>query len=99
MDKLKLPRPSGVEWTLKQSQATKSGDDMGPLIQVLSGKEWFKENSRPFVKSLRILRRICVSRAMLLCRYKRLPKLMGLSEDTNLCASHAKRVTVMPKDI
>ncbi|VEN38948.1 unnamed protein product, partial [Callosobruchus maculatus] len=25
--------------------------------------------------------------------------LVGLSEDTNLCAIHAKRVTIMPKDI
>ncbi|WP_369010656.1 hypothetical protein [Salmonella enterica] len=24
---------------------------------------------------------------------------MGLFEDTNLCAIHAKRVTIMPKDI
>jgi histone H3 len=25
--------------------------------------------------------------------------LVGLFEDTNLCAVHAKRVTIMPKDI
>ncbi|KAK1370892.1 Histone domain-containing protein [Heracleum sosnowskyi] len=25
--------------------------------------------------------------------------LVGLFQDTNLCASHAKRVTIMPKDI
>ena len=25
--------------------------------------------------------------------------LVGLMEDTNLCAIHAKRVTIMPKDI
>jgi histone H3 len=25
--------------------------------------------------------------------------LLGLFEDTNLCAIHAKRVTIMPKDI
>jgi histone H3 len=25
--------------------------------------------------------------------------LVGLFEDTNLCASHAKRVTIMPKDM
>ena len=25
--------------------------------------------------------------------------LIGLMEDTNLCAIHAKRVTIMPKDI
>uniref|UniRef100_A0A8C1VHB0 Core Histone H2A/H2B/H3 domain-containing protein n=1 Tax=Cyprinus carpio TaxID=7962 RepID=A0A8C1VHB0_CYPCA len=25
--------------------------------------------------------------------------LVALSEDTNLCANHAKRVTIMPKDI
>ena len=27
------------------------------------------------------------------------PQLVGLFEDTNLCAIHAKRVTIMPKDI
>nr|XP_001096527.2 histone H3.3-like [Macaca mulatta] len=27
------------------------------------------------------------------------PYLVGLFEDTNLCAIHAKRVTIMPKDI
>jgi histone H3 len=26
-------------------------------------------------------------------------QLVGLFEDTNLCAIHAKRVTIMPKDI
>jgi len=26
-------------------------------------------------------------------------KQLGLFEDTNLCAIHAKRVTIMPKDI
>ena len=25
--------------------------------------------------------------------------LVGLFEDTNLCATHAKRVTILPKDI
>jgi histone H3 len=27
------------------------------------------------------------------------PYLVGLYEDTNLCAIHAKRVTIMPKDM
>jgi hypothetical protein len=33
-----------------------------------------------------------------LCRYAE-AYLVGLFEDTNLCAIHAKRVTIMPKDI
>ena len=41
------------------------------------------------------------------CRQRRSPThppplpsyLVGLFEDTNLCAIHAKRVTIMPKDI
>ncbi|KAJ8776045.1 hypothetical protein J1605_015889 [Eschrichtius robustus] len=36
------------------------------------------------------------------CRFRRLVKrtyLVGLFEDTDLCAIHAKRVTIVPKDI
>ncbi|NWY19963.1 H3 protein, partial [Aphelocoma coerulescens] len=32
-------------------------------------------------------------------RYQNEAYLVGLFEDTNLCAIHAKRVTIMPKDI
>ena len=32
-------------------------------------------------------------------RYASEAYLVGLFEDTNLCAIHAKRVTIMPKDI
>ncbi|KAG4938910.1 hypothetical protein JHK82_044652 [Glycine max] len=32
-------------------------------------------------------------------RRRRKAYLVGLFEDTNLCAIHAKRVTIMPKDI
>ncbi|CAG04369.1 unnamed protein product [Tetraodon nigroviridis] len=61
-------------------------------------------------KLLRISRQICVSRAPLSEPCRALTELfppteaseaylVGLFEDTNLCAIHAKRVTIMPKDI
>lgn len=45
--------------------------------------------------------------SLLICLYNRFlflqeaseAYLVGLFEDTNLCAIHAKRVTIMPKDI
>ena len=44
---------------------------------------------------------ICASRGMLLYACRKLQRhiWVGLMEDANLCAIHAKRVTVMPKDI
>ncbi|KAF6159229.1 hypothetical protein GIB67_032000, partial [Kingdonia uniflora] len=60
----------------------------------------FNDLSERLPKTLRL---IFVSRAVLLLRYNLHEAaeayLVGLFEDTNLCAIHAKRVTIMPKDI
>ncbi|KAJ9591003.1 hypothetical protein L9F63_027789, partial [Diploptera punctata] len=40
-----------------------------------------------------------ISRPSWPCRKASEAYLVGLFEDTNLCAIHAKRVTIMPKDI
>ncbi|PRQ26720.1 putative transcription factor Hap3/NF-YB family [Rosa chinensis] len=60
----------------------------------------FQRLVRLFVKSLRTSRRTCVSRATPCWRYRRRrrPILLGCFEETNLCAIHAKSVTIMPKD-
>ena len=39
------------------------------------------------------------SHAMLALQEAEEAYLVGLFEDTNLCATHAKRVTIMPKDV
>ncbi|KAJ1381975.1 Histone-fold [Sesbania bispinosa] len=54
-----------------------------------------------FVKLLRTSRLISVSRVMLCLHCKKLLKhtLLDSLRTTNLCAIHAKRVTIMPKDI
>merc|ERR1712008_586551 len=51
-------------------------------------------------RSLKISRPICVSSLPPLALSRKHPRhTVGLFEDTNLCAIHAKRVTIMPKDI
>ncbi|KOB67142.1 histone H3, partial [Operophtera brumata] len=41
----------------------------------------------------------CPSSAVMALQEASVAYLVGLFEDTNLCAIHAKRVTIMPKDI
>ncbi|CAL8287496.1 hypothetical protein WMY93_007340 [Mugilogobius chulae] len=60
---------------------------------------------RPGTVALREIRRYQKSTELLIRKlpFQRLEAseayLVGLFEDTNLCAIHAKRVTIMPKDI
>uniref|UniRef100_A0A803YS60 H3.3 histone A n=1 Tax=Meleagris gallopavo TaxID=9103 RepID=A0A803YS60_MELGA len=59
---------------------------------------------RPGTVALREIRRYQKSTELLIRKlpFQRLASeayLVGLFEDTNLCAIHAKRVTIMPKDI
>ncbi|GLV46552.1 histone H3 [Carabus blaptoides fortunei] len=61
---------------------------------------------RPGTVALREIRRYQKSTELLIRKlpFQRLVQaseayLVGLFEDTNLCAIHAKRVTIMPKDI
>ena len=41
----------------------------------------------------------CQARAITVLQEAAEAYLVGLFEDTNLCAIHARRVTIMPKDI
>ncbi|GMH99232.1 hypothetical protein TrLO_g16027 [Triparma laevis f. longispina] len=60
---------------------------------------------RPGTVALREIRRYQKSTELLIRKlpFQRLEAaeayLVGLFEDTNLCAIHAKRITIMPKDI
>lgn len=56
---------------------------------------------RLFINNLNIYVYIsdCVFQEKLILQEASEAYLVGLFEDTNLCAIHAKRVTIMPKDI
>ena len=62
---------------------------LNPLVQRL-----VRELSQEFKTDLRFQ-----STAILALQEASEAYLVGLFEDTNLCAIHAKRVTIMPKDI
>jgi len=57
------------------------------LMILLCGMFWFQTDLR------------FQSHAVLALQEAAEAYLVGLFEDTNLCAIHAKRVTIMPKDI
>ncbi|GBF89026.1 histone [Raphidocelis subcapitata] len=54
---------------------------------------------RPGTVALREIRKYQKSTELLALQEAAEAYLVGLFEDTNLCAIHAKRVTIMPKDI
>lgn len=64
------------------------------LIRKLPFQRLFAEISRDFKQDLR-----AASTAVLAMQEAAESYLVGLFEDTGLCAIHAKRVTIMPKDI
>jgi histone H3 len=64
------------------------------LVQKLPFSRLVKEISLDYKSDLRYR-----SSAMLGMQEAAEAYLVGLFEDTNLCAIHAKRVTIMPKDI
>ena len=64
------------------------------LIRKLPFQRLVKEIVRSYNDELR-----CQSTAVLCLQEAAEAYLIGLFEDTNLCAIHAKRVTIMPKDI
>ncbi|RWW28394.1 hypothetical protein GW17_00007141 [Ensete ventricosum] len=53
----------------------------------------------PFQRLVREIAQDFKSHAVLALQEAAEAYLVGLFEDTNLCAIHAKRVTIMPKDI
>lgn len=64
------------------------------LIRKLPFQRLVKEISQDFKTDLKFQ-----SEALLALQEAAEAYLVGLFEDTNLCAIHAKRVTIMPKDI
>ena len=64
------------------------------LIRKLPFQRLVREISQDFKSDLRFQ-----SSAILALQESAEAYLVGLFEDTNLCAIHAKRVTIMPKDI
>lgn len=64
------------------------------LIRKLPFQRLIKEIAHNFKKDLRFQ-----SAAVLALQEAAEAFLVGLFEDTNLCAIHAKRVTIMPKDM
>ncbi len=64
------------------------------LIKKLPFQRLVREIAQEFHKDLRFQ-----SSAVLALQEAAEAYLIGLFEDTNLCAFHAKRVTIMPKDL
>ncbi len=64
------------------------------LIRKLPFQRLVRELAQEFKEGLRFQ-----STAILALQEAAEAYLVGLFEDTNLCAIHAKRVTIMPKDI
>ena len=64
------------------------------LIRKLPFQRLVRELSQDFITDLRF-----ASSAVLALQEASEAYLVGLFEDTNLCALHSKRVTIMPKDI
>jgi len=64
------------------------------LIRKLPFQRLLREMTVPFLKKFRYS-----SPAILANQEASEAYLVGLFEDTNLCAIHAKRVTIMPKDV
>ena len=64
------------------------------LIRKLPFQRLVKEISQQFVNEIRFT-------SLSICALQEAAEayLVGLFEDTNMCAIHAKRVTIMPKDI
>lgn len=64
------------------------------MIRKLPFQKLVREVAQEFKEDLRFQ-----SNAVLALQEAAEAYLVGLFEDTNLCAIHAKRVTIMPKDM
>ena len=64
------------------------------LLRKAPFQRWVREIAHDFKSDLRFQ-----SSAVLALQEAAESYLIGLFEDTNLCAIHAKRVTIMPKDM
>jgi histone H3 len=83
-------RPGTV--ALREIRKYQKGTDL--LIRKLPFQRLVREIAQDFKLDLRFQ-----STAILALQEASESYLVGLFEDTNLCAIHAKRVTIMPKDI
>ncbi|KAF7138642.1 hypothetical protein RHSIM_Rhsim07G0204700 [Rhododendron simsii] len=77
---------------LREIRKYQKGTDL--LIRKLPFQRLIREIAQDFKADLRFQ-----SHAVLALQEAAEAYLVGLFEDTNLCAIHAKRVTIMPKDI
>ena len=83
-------RPGTV--ALREIRKYQKSSDL--LIRKLAFQRLVREIAQDFKSDLRFQ-----STAILALQEASEAYLVGLFEDTNLCAIHAKRVTIMPKDI
>ncbi|ODM86592.1 histone H3.2 [Orchesella cincta] len=78
----------------RKQLATKAAKSTELLIRKLPFQRLVREIAQDFKTDLRFQ-----SSAVMALQEASEAYLVGLFEDTNLCAIHAKRVTIMPKDI
>ena len=83
-------RPGTV--ALREIRRYQKGTEL--LIRKLPFQRLVKEIVRSYNDELR-----CQSTAVLCLQEAAEAYLIGLFEDTNLCAIHARRVTIMPRDL
>ncbi|MQL81656.1 hypothetical protein Taro_014122, partial [Colocasia esculenta] len=83
-----------VLWLLGAREIRKYQKSTELLIRKLPFQRLVREIAQDFKTDLRFQ-----SHAVLALQEAAEAYLVGLFEDTNLCAIHAKRVTIMPKDI
>ena len=83
-------RPGTV--ALREIRRYQKGTEL--LIRKLPFQRLIREIVRSFNEELR-----CQSTAVLCLQEAAEAYLIGLFEDTNLCAIHARRVTIMPRDL
>ena len=83
-------RPGTV--ALREIRRYQKGTEL--LIRKLPFQRLIREIVRSFNEELR-----CQSTAVLCLQEAAEAYLMGLFEDTNRCAIHARRVTIMPRDL
>merc|ERR1711964_356349 len=89
---LKSHTDTGLElWPFARLEDTKSTE---LLLRKLPFRRLVREIAQDFKMDLRFQ-----SSAVMALQEASEAYLVGLFEDTNLCAIHAKRVTIMPKDI
>ncbi|PWA63980.1 60S ribosomal protein L32 [Artemisia annua] len=83
-----------IEYVDECSEIRKYQKSTDLLIRKLPFQRLVREIAQDFKTDLRFQ-----SHAVLALQEAAEAYLVGLFEDTNLCAIHAKRVTIMPKDI